>query len=177
MKTSFIDAMYSLYSQMNKDNPAGVAAGTAPFDLSKVTMADVKAASAAPRAGTALAQGSLLSAEAKKKIRGFAAGIFAAADANTNGVVNAKELSAALKKEGAPADTIKAFVSAFKENAGGKVTQEQLTNYLMDGARAARKAGVSEADVEKFVKGIDLTKVTPEDLADAADAAEDAGLY
>merc|ERR1712156_926108 len=61
MRTEFIDAMFGLYTQMNKNDPAGVAAGTAPFDLSKVTMADVKAASAAPRAGTALAQGSLLS--------------------------------------------------------------------------------------------------------------------
>jgi len=47
----------------------------------------------------------------------------------------------------------------------------------MDGARAARKAGASEADVEKFVKGIDLSKLTPEDLSAAADAATAAGLY
>jgi len=138
---------------------------------------DGAAATEGTAAGTALAQGPLLSKEAKKKIKGFAAGIFAAADANTNGVVNAKELRAALKKEGAPPATIKALVSAFKEKAGGKVTQDQLTDYLMDGARAARKQGVSEAEVEAFVKGIDLSKVTPEDLAAAADAATDAGLY
>ena len=40
-KLEFIDTLFGLYAFLNGGDPAGVAAGTAPFDLSKVTMADV----------------------------------------------------------------------------------------------------------------------------------------
>ena len=39
--------MFDIYKHVNKGNEAGVKNGTAPFDLSKLTMADVKALNAA----------------------------------------------------------------------------------------------------------------------------------
>ena len=41
LRGEFIDTLFGLYAFLNGGDPAGVAAGTAPFDLSKVTMADV----------------------------------------------------------------------------------------------------------------------------------------
>ena len=42
LRGQFIDTLFGLYSFLNGGDPAGVAAGTAPFDLSKVKMSDVQ---------------------------------------------------------------------------------------------------------------------------------------
>ena len=42
LRGQFIDTLFGLYAFLNGGDPAGVAAGTAPFDLSKVKMADIQ---------------------------------------------------------------------------------------------------------------------------------------
>ena len=42
LRGQFVDTLFGLYAFLNGGDPAGVAAGTAPFDLSKVKMDDVQ---------------------------------------------------------------------------------------------------------------------------------------
>ena len=53
-KRNFQDAIFDMYKHVNVNNPAGVADGTAEFDMKKITVADLEAVAAAGNAqGTA----------------------------------------------------------------------------------------------------------------------------